>query len=72
MDVTGDKTEGEVKFFLQHIQPQVEVVEDGVAPPKGDLRVLGLDVLDISLHLAEDNWSDVGLELEHPPDFAKT
>ena len=65
VDVTRHQAEGEMELFLQHVQSQVEVVEDGVSTPERDLGVLSLDVLDISLHLAEDDGSYVGLEFEH-------
>ena len=65
VDMAGDQTEGEVELLLQHVQPQVEVVEDGVSTPERDLGVLSLDVLDISLHLTQDDGSYVGLEFEH-------
>ena len=54
-----------MELLLQHVQSKVEVVEDGVATPERDLGVLSLNVLDISLHLAEDDGSYVGLEFEH-------
>ena len=65
MNVTGHQTEGKMELLLQHVQSKVEVVEDGVATPERDLGVLSLNVLDISLHLAEDDGSYVGLEFEH-------
>ena len=65
VNVTRHQTKGKMELFLQHVQSQVEVVEDGVSTPERDLGVLSLDVLDISLHLAENNGSDVGLEFEH-------